>query len=86
MVVIVDYGVGNLFSLISSFNAIGVKAVASSDKTVIEFAEKLVLPGVGAFGDAVKKLKDSGLFDVVINQAKSGKPLLGICLDMQMLF
>ena len=86
MVVIVDYGVGNLFSLISSFNAIGVKAVASSDKTVIEFAEKLVLPGVGAFGDAVKKLKDSGLFDVVINQAKSGKPLLGICLGMQMLF
>ncbi len=86
MVAIVDYGVGNLFSLVSSFKAIGVPAVATSDKTVIESADRIVLPGVGAFGDAVEKLVSSGLKDVVIEQAKKGKPLLGICLGMQMLF
>ncbi|MBO7345375.1 MAG: imidazole glycerol phosphate synthase subunit HisH [Clostridia bacterium] len=86
MVAIVDYGVGNLFSLVSSFKAIGVDAVATCDKAVIESADKIVLPGVGAFGDAVEKLVSSGLKDVVIEQAKKGKPLLGICLGMQMLF
>ena len=86
MVVIVDYGVGNLFSLVSSFKAIGVDAIASGDKEIIEKADKIILPGVGAFEDAAEKLFSSGLADVVINQAKSGKPLLGICLGMQLLF
>ena len=86
MVAIVDYGVGNLFSLVSSFRAIGVDAVATCDKKVIESAERIVLPGVGAFGDAIKKLKDSSLAEVVISEAKKGKPVLGICLGMQLLF
>ncbi len=85
MVAIVDYGVGNLFSLVSSFKVIGVDAVATGDKEVIERADKIVLPGVGAFGDASDKLFNSGLADVVINQAKKGKPILGICLGMQLL-
>ena len=86
MVVIVDYGVGNLFSLISSFKAIGVDAVATGDKAIIENADKIILPGVGAFEDASKKLFESGLAQVVIDQAKKGKPILGICLGMQLLF
>ncbi len=86
MVVIVDYGVGNLFSLASSFKAIGVDAIVSGDKEVIESAERIILPGVGAFGDASDKLFSSGLAEVVIDQAKKGKPLLGICLGMQLLF
>lgn len=86
MVVIVDYGVGNLFSLVSSFKAIGVDAIASGDKEIIEKADKIILPGVGAFEDAANKLFSSGLVDVVIEQAKKGKPLLGICLGMQLLF
>ena len=86
MVVIVDYGVGNLFSLVSSFKAIGVDAIASGDKEIIEKADKIILPGVGAFEDAANKLFSSGLADVVIEQAKKGKPLLGICLGMQLLF
>jgi len=86
MIAIIDYGVGNLFSLTSSFNAIGVKAVVTSDKKVIESADKIILPGVGAFGDASKKLIESGLDKVVKEQAKLGKPLLGVCLGMQMLF
>ncbi len=86
MVVIVDYGVGNLFSLVSSFSAIGVDAVASGDAEVIRKADKIILPGVGAFGDASKKLFESGLADVIIEQVKLGKPLLGICLGMQLLF
>ena len=62
MVAIVDYGVGNLFSLVSSFRAIGVDAVSTSDKDIIESAERIILPGVGAFGDAIKKLKESSLW------------------------
>lgn len=85
MVAIVDYGVGNLFSLVSSFKAIGIDAVATGDIKVIESADRIVLPGVGAFGDASKKLFDSGLAQVVIEQAKT-KPVLGICLGMQLLF
>ena len=72
MVVIVDYGVGNLFSLESSFRAIGVETVVSGDRTVIEKAEKIVLPGVGAFEDAAKKLFQSGLADLLIDLAKKG--------------
>ncbi len=86
MVVIIDYGVGNLFSLISSFKAIGVEAVATGDINLIRKADKIILPGVGAFEDASNKLFSSGLADVVIEQAKLGKPILGICLGMQMLF
>ena len=86
MIAIVDYGVGNLFSLSSSFAAIGVDAQATSDPSVIRSAEKIILPGVGAFEDAAKKLSESGLWEVVTNEAKSGKPILGICLGMQMLF
>lgn len=86
MIGIIDYGVGNLFSLASSLKAIGYDAVVTGDPQVIEKADKLILPGVGAFGDAVQKLRDSGLDKVVIDWAKQGKPLLGICLGMQMLF
>lgn len=86
MIAIVDYGVGNLFSLASSLAAVGVEATATSDKEVIRSAEKIILPGVGAFRDARDKLFASGLADVVLEQAASGKPILGICLGMQMLF
>ncbi len=86
MIAIVDYGVGNLFSLKSSFAAVGAEAVVSADASVLRAADKLILPGVGAFGDAAQKLRDSGLADVVKEQAEAGKPLLGICLGMQLLF
>ena len=86
MIAIVDYGVGNLFSLKSSFAALGVEAVVTSDIKTLEKADGIILPGVGAFGDAAKKLRDSGLADVVVEEVKNGKPLLGICLGMQMLF
>lgn len=86
MVAIVDYGVGNLFSLKSSLAAIGADAVVTGDADVICAADKIILPGVGAFGDAAAKLRESGLDQVVIAQAKAGKPLLGICLGMQLLF
>lgn len=86
MVVIIDYGVGNLYSLKSSFKAIGVDVITSGDKEVIKKADKIILPGVGAFEDASKKLFDSGLSEVVIEKAKSGTLLLGICLGMQLLF
>ncbi len=86
MVGIIDYGVGNLFSLRSSFAAIGVEAVVSGDPKVLEGCDRLVLPGVGAFGDAAEKLRQSGLDCFVRKQAAEGKPLLGICLGMQLLF
>ena len=86
MIVIVDYGVGNLFSLKSSFAMIGAEAQVSADPQVIANAEKIILPGVGAFEDAANKLRDSGLADVVIEAAKKGTPLMGICLGMQLLF
>lgn len=86
MLVIIDYGVGNLFSLKSSFAAINVEAIVSSDKDVILNADRIILPGVGAFEDASQKLRDSGL-DVVLKEcAKKGTPIMGICLGMQMLF
>lgn len=85
MIAIVDYGVGNLFSLKSSFAGIGADAVVTSDEKTLRNADKIILPGVGAFGDAAAKLRDSGLAEVVIEEAKNGKPLMGICLGMQML-
>ena len=86
MIAIVDYGVGNLFSLESSLKRVGAETVVTSDRAVIERAEKIILPGVGAFADAAKKLKESGLGDVVKAQAALGKPVMGICLGMQILF
>ena len=86
MIAIVDYGVGNLFSLKSSLVAIGADAVVTADPQVLREADKIILPGVGAFGDAAKKLTDSGLAEVLVEEAKAGKPLLGICLGMQLLF
>ena len=86
MVGIIDYGVGNLFSLCSSFKAIGQEAFVSGDPETLKQADRLVLPGVGAFEDAAKKLRASGLDAFVRQQAAAGKPLLGICLGMQMLF
>ena len=86
MIAIVDYGVGNLFSLESSFSKIGVKVTVTSDESVIRSADKIILPGVGAFGDAAEKLKETGLGDVVVSEAKKGKPVMGICLGMQLLF
>ena len=86
MVGIIDYGVGNLFSLQSSFKAIGVDAFVSGEAVELAQADRLVLPGVGAFEDAANKLRSSGLDIFVREQAAAGKPLLGICLGMQMLF
>ena len=86
MIAIIDYGVGNLFSLTSSFKYVGADVIVTSDVNEIKKADKIILPGVGAFGDAIKMLKDSGLDKVVISEAKAGKPLMGICLGMQLLF
>ena len=86
MIAIVDYGVGNLFSLKSSFREIGCEAVVTSDKKILKEADRIVLPGVGAFPDAMDKLKENGLDITVKEIAESGRPLLGICLGMQLLF
>ena len=86
MIAIVDYGVGNLFSLKSSFAAIGAEAIVTSDAEQLRTADKILLPGVGAFGDAAAKLRASGLDRTIIELARNGKPLLGICLGMQLLF
>lgn len=86
MIAIVDYGVGNLFSLASSFAAIGREVVVTSDPADLKQAERIILPGVGAFEDAARKLFSSGLADPLIAEAEAGKPVLGICLGMQLLF
>ncbi len=86
MIAIVDYGVGNLFSLKSSLSMIGAKALVTRDAEALRAADKIILPGVGAFEDAAKKLRATGLDAVVVEQARAGKPLLGICLGMQLLF
>ena len=86
MTVIIDYGVGNLFSLASSLKKIGEETVVSSDKDIILQADRIILPGVGAFGDAIAKLNGSGLSDIIMEEVSKGKPLLGICLGMQLLF
>ena len=82
---IIDYGVGNLFSLRSSFAAIGVEAFVSGDAAELARADRLILPGVGAFGDAMQKLVDTGLVPLIREEVQK-KPLLGICLGMQLLF
>ena len=86
MVAVVDYGVGNLFSLCSSLSALGAEAVVTDDPAVLAAADRIILPGVGAFGDAADKLRERGLFDVLRDLAANGKPLMGICLGMQLLF
>lgn len=86
MVAIIDYGVGNLFSLSSSFSAIGFEATVTRDPDVIRKAERILLPGVGAFSDAIAKLRETGLIPVILDEVSKGKPLLGICLGMQLLF
>ena len=86
MIAIVDYGVGNLFSLKSSFAAIGEEVFVTSSEQEIRSAEKIVLPGVGAFEDAAKKLRECGLGEVIKEEVAEGKLLLGICLGMQLLF
>ena len=86
MIAILDYGVGNLFSLRSSLEYIGQQVVITADKETIRRADKLILPGVGAFADAAKKLRDSGLDKVLREEVAHGKELMGICLGMQMLF
>ena len=85
MIAIIDYGVGNLFSLQSSCKYIGQEAVVTADPALIEAADQIILPGVGAYEDAAKKLRESGMADIVTAQAKAGKPLMGICLGMQLL-
>lgn len=86
MVAIIEYGVGNLFSLKSSLDKIGVDSIVTGDKKEISNADRIILPGVGAFGDAADKLRESGLFDFIKEQASTGKPIMGICLGMQLLF
>ena len=86
MIAIIDYGVGNLFSLVSSFKSIGVDAVVTDREEVICAADKLILPGVGAFGDARRKLAETGMDKLILCEAAKGKPIMGICLGMQLLF
>ena len=86
MIAIIDYGVGNLFSLCSSLNSIGAEAAVTPDPDTIRRADRIILPGVGAFADAAEKLRASGLDQVLLEEAARGKPLMGICLGMQMLF
>ena len=86
MIAIVDYGVGNLFSLNCSLAAIGADVTVTADPAVLSKADHILLPGVGAFEDAARKLRQAGLDQVLIRLAKQGKPLLGICLGMQLLF
>ena len=86
MIAIIDYGVGNLFSLCSSLKSIGAEAVVTPDPAVIRAADRIILPGVGAFADAAAKLRATGLDQVLLEEAAKGKKIMGICLGMQMLF
>ncbi len=86
MTAIINYGVGNLFSLTGSLKHLGIEAVVTADADEIRKADRIILPGVGAFADAKRKLSDTGLIPVLNEEAGNGKPLLGICLGMQLLF
>ncbi len=85
-IAVVDYGVGNLFSLCSSLRSIGADAVVTPDPAVIRASDRIILPGVGAFADAAAKLRATGLDRVICEEAARGKEIMGICLGMQMLF
>ena len=78
MIAIIDYGVGNLFSLKSSLDMIGAESVITNDKDTIKKADKIILPGVGAFRDAIKCLKDTGLDKLILEEAQKGKPIFPI--------
>ena len=86
MIAIIDYGVGNLFSLCSSLQSIGAEAIVTPDPDTIRAADRIILPGVGAFADAAEKLRATGLDQVLLEEAARGKKIMGICLGMQMLF
>lgn len=86
MIAIIDYGVGNLFSLTASLNYLGADTIVTNKKEDIIAADRIILPGVGAFEDAIAKLKATGLVDTIMEETAKGKPLLGICLGMQLLF
>ena len=86
MIAMIDYGVGNLFSLSSSLRYLGLETAVTGDAEVLRRADRIILPGVGAFADAIAKLRSTGLVDTICEQAAAGKPLLGICLGMQLLF
>ena len=86
MIAVIDYGVGNLFSLTSSLKAIGADCIVTGSPDEIRAADKIILPGVGAFEDAKRKLSESGLDKVIISEVEAGKKIFGICLGMQMLF
>ncbi len=86
MIAIVNYGVGNLYSLKSSFDSLGIQTLVTGDAKEIKKADKIILPGVGAFRDAAQSLKNCGLNELIIDEAKKGKAIMGICLGMQMLF
>ena len=86
MTAIIDYGVGNLFSLKCSLSSIGEETVVTDDEETLEKADRLVLPGVGAFRDAREALVRSGMEEKILSLVKKGKPIMGICLGMQLLF
>ncbi len=86
MIAVIDYGVGNLFSIRSSFARIGAEVVVTADKKIIDNADRIMLPGVGAFCDAAARLRETGLGELVKEEVKKGKPVMGICLGMQLLF
>ncbi|MGI6737230.1 MAG: imidazole glycerol phosphate synthase subunit HisH [Anaerovoracaceae bacterium] len=86
MIAVIDYGVGNLFSLTASLKYLDIDTVVTSRREDIEAADRIILPGVGAFADARRKLDDTGLVETIRSQTAAGKPLLGICLGMQLLF
>lgn len=86
MIAVIDYGVGNLFSLASSLDAIGAESIVTSAPEVIRRADRIILPGVGAFADAAEKLRTTGLDSVIKEEVANGKPIFGICLGMQLLF
>lgn len=86
MIVIIDYGLGNLASITNALNKLGIKSKISGDPKIIESSTALILPGVGAAKQGMKNLKKSGLNKIIIEEIKKGKPFLGICLGMQLLF
>ena len=86
MIAIIDYGVGNLYSVEKAVAAVGGDVIVTDDEHDLEVADKLILPGVGAFGDCMKNLKDSGLIPTILEQVKNKKPLFGICVGLQILF
>ncbi|MCB6993462.1 imidazole glycerol phosphate synthase subunit HisH [bacterium 210820-DFI.6.37] len=86
MIAVIDYGVGNLFSLTASLKFLGAETIVTNKREDILSADRIILPGVGAFEDAIAKLRATGLVDTIIEETRKGKPLLGICLGMQLLF